>query len=111
MNFSLKSTDKDTSTLDRYKNGNGYGSKNVLFAPNVENSLSSYSLNEQIHLNSNHQNAATTVASTSQRIKQTLSPLSTNRFKENNSSSTPKVSSGVFLSSSKQKLIETLMHQ
>lgn len=76
---------KDSFTLERNKNSsNGIGGpRSVLFAPDVEKSSSSYSINELYKLNSNHLNAITTAqspsASTSQLIKQTLSPLTHHR--------------------------------
>lgn len=79
-NFSTKISEADTLLLDRYRNGNGVNTKNVLFAPNIEISSSSYSINDQTHLNSNHQNLTqTSIASTSQRIKDTLSSPALNR--------------------------------
>lgn len=68
---------KDSYTLDRGKASNGIGVKSVLFAPGVEKSSSSYLLNEQNqHANNmSHSNSITPSSSTSQLIKQTLSPL------------------------------------
>lgn len=72
---------KESYTLDRVKT-NGIGVKNVLFAPGVERSSSSYLLNNESLLlssssssNLNHSNSITPITSTSQLIKQTLSPL------------------------------------
>lgn len=80
-NFSTKISDGDTLLLERYRNGNGVNTKNVLFAPNIEISSSSYSINDPNHLNSNHQHLTqTSIASTSQRIKDTLSSPSLNRI-------------------------------
>lgn len=79
--FSTKISEADTLLLERYRNGNGVNTKNVLFAPNIETSSSSYSIKDQSHLNSNHQILAqTSIASTSQRIKDTLSSPSLNRI-------------------------------
>lgn len=70
--FSIKASNnfsedaKESYTLDRVKT-NGIGVKNVLFAPGVEKSSSSSNLN--------HSNSMTPITSTSQLIKQTLSPL------------------------------------
>lgn len=44
--------------LERGKISNGIAGKNVLFAPIVENSTSSYSISEHLQLNSNYQNSA-----------------------------------------------------
>lgn len=72
-NFSTKISEADALLFERYRNGNGVNTKNVLFAPNIEISSSSYSINDQTHLNS------TSHASTSQRIKDTLSSPLLNR--------------------------------
>lgn len=79
-------------------NRNGtFGSRSVLFAPNVTSSSSSYSISE--HLKSNNQNGNTTnVPTTSQLIKQTLSPLSQHRIIS--SSPSPSSASYSFLDSS-----------
>lgn len=79
-NFSMKMSEADTILIERYRNGNGVNTKNVLFAPNIEISSSSYSINDHTQLNSNHQNLTqTSIASTSQRIKDTLSSPALNR--------------------------------
>lgn len=74
----LSNDSKESYTLDR---GSGRSSssavKNVLFAPGVEKSSSAYMLSEQLSSNFNHHtnNSITPTTSTSQLIKQTLSPL------------------------------------
>lgn len=63
--------------LERSKNSNGIGVKNVLFAPGVEKSPSSsyLSSSDQLSGSLSHSNSVTPITSTSQLIKQTLSPL------------------------------------
>lgn len=94
--FSIKSSNnlwdssKESYTLDRTtaKTSNGIGVKNVLFAPSVEKSSSSYLLNDQQHTtNLNHSNSITPSSSTSQLIKQTLSPLVHQRHNQPTSNS------------------------
>lgn len=61
--------------LERSKNSNGIGVKNVLFAAGVEKSpSSSYLSSDQLSGSLSH-NSITPTTSTSQLIKQTLSPL------------------------------------
>lgn len=66
---------KESYTLDRGKASNGISAKNVVFAPAVERSISSYLLNDALSTNVTHKNSMTPSSSTSQLIKQTLSPL------------------------------------
>lgn len=80
--YTAAGDNKDSFTLDRCKTSNGIGPRSVIFAPDVEKSPSSYSISEQLRLNSNYSNAITSssvAASTSQLIKQTLSPLTQHR--------------------------------
>lgn len=76
--FSIKASNnlsddlKGSFSVDRVKTSNGGSVKNVLFAP-VNQSSSSYLLSEQAE--PNYANSITPSPSTSQLIKQTLSPL------------------------------------
>lgn len=90
--YSMKEKDKDnhhladkkeSNSFENSKN-NGFGSRSVLFAPNVSSSSSSYSINEHLKLNNNNNNSSlngnlSSTPTTSQLIKQTLSPLSQHR--------------------------------
>lgn len=69
------SDSKESYTLDRGKCSSN-SVKNVLFAPGVEKSSSAYMMHEQLSSNFNHlSNSIIPTTSTSQMIKQTLSPL------------------------------------
>lgn len=61
--------------MERCKHSNGISTKTVLFAANVNKSPSSFILNEQTPTNISLSNSITSTSSTSQLIKQTLSPL------------------------------------
>lgn len=61
--------------VERCKHSNGISTKTVLFSASVNKSPSSFILNEQIPTNINLSNSITSTSSTSQLIKQTLSPL------------------------------------
>lgn len=65
-------------SFESNRNGNGFGSRSVLFAPDVSNSSSSYSISEQLKVNQNHIGNPSATP-TSQLIKQTLSPLTHHR--------------------------------
>lgn len=75
------STEKRENNSFESSKNNGFGSRSVLFAPNVSGSSSSYSISEHLKLNnnSNLNGNTSSIPTTSQLIKQTLSPLSQHR--------------------------------
>lgn len=58
----LLDDDKESSAYERSRNVNG-GGKNVLFASSVENSSSTYSINEHLNSNSTYHNSITPTTS------------------------------------------------
>lgn len=88
-NFSVSTSNnagedtKDLYMVDRGKHSNGISTKNVIFAASVDKSPSSFTLNEQTLTNLTHSNSIT---STSQLIKQTLSPVVHHRNIQQNTS-------------------------
>lgn len=78
---------RDFYTIERGKSNNNASTKNVLFATGVEKSSSLYMLNEQLPTTLSNPNPITTT-STSQLIKQSLSPLVHRNIQQNTPKST-----------------------